>query len=265
MLAYLAFAQPPWFFLLIPVEFKNNIPPWLIPFIQNFSVELIGTWISVRLIDIFIQERERASSVRVRVLRNSRYWMNQFLSMDGSIHYSSLKRLEIEHRYFTGTASLRKKYLNKTERPLYNSFVRLVTATLDELHEMYKSQQEYIIERDQFLRLIKQYDDEKGIPYRFISDLRDDLRRLDSLIFGNNYYEHKSHFSIAFQHMKTDIDKNIVYINKGIKKRCITPVSLLHLASKSLDARSKFKDEMIEIEDVLMALEKDVRQETPED
>jgi hypothetical protein len=99
-------------------------------FLQNFSVEMIGTWVSVRLIDLFINERAKSEEVRVRILRNCRFWLNQLSNLNGRIFYRDLANLQRELKYTLSVYAQRVKFLRKSEVDLYRTFANDIEKAL---------------------------------------------------------------------------------------------------------------------------------------
>lgn len=59
------------------------LPEFVVSFFQNFGVEILGAWISVRLLEWVIRKREEAESARTRVLRHTRFWIHQIRPLKG--------------------------------------------------------------------------------------------------------------------------------------------------------------------------------------
>ncbi|MER9504695.1 hypothetical protein [Mesorhizobium sp. M0579] len=144
---------------IIAFAYPQLLKPSWQSFLQNFSVEMIGTWISVRLIDLFVSEREKANAVRIRVLRSSRFWLNQLAVFNGYVNYQDILRLQREYEYSASVSGLRGKYLNKSEKDLYDIFNTMLASALDHAKDILDQQEAFRTDCDVFRSELSALDD----------------------------------------------------------------------------------------------------------
>lgn len=81
----------------------------------NLGIELIGSWISVRILEYIIRQREEYKSSRSQVLKNLRFFLHFTRRLRGNIIYADLEQLRSELRYTEHVFDQRKKWLHQTE------------------------------------------------------------------------------------------------------------------------------------------------------
>ena len=86
----------------------------------NLGIELIGSWISVRILEFILRTREQYRSTRTQILRNLRWHTNFTRRMRSNITSADIESLLSEISFSTHVFTNRKKYLQKSEIEICN-------------------------------------------------------------------------------------------------------------------------------------------------
>lgn len=105
----------------------------LLEFAKNFGVEIIGTWISVRIIEAIMRHRDDREAARTRVLRMSRFWLSQFTRLQGPISAQDIQHLDREIGYFEYMKGRWAPYLDGRERDRVMRIEAQIRSMLDRL------------------------------------------------------------------------------------------------------------------------------------
>lgn len=238
-------------------------PAWT-PFLQNFSVEMVGTWASVRLIDFFIEQRARSQEVRVKTLRNSRFWLNQTSNLNGRVYYRDLANLKRELKYTSGVGSQREKVLSKSEIVLYRSFVQDLGGALQVAEEIFQLQQSLRDEGDVFEDTVKrQYEAQTGSrpDYSVTSNIYPSVDRAQRILVDHVFLNDQ------LPDLVRDIAKisgELLRISADLKASA-TGDSFASLMTRLLTKRLEYVAILERLQTTFFVLEVDIREETPED
>ena len=110
---------------------------------SGIATGIVGTWLSVRIIDLILEKNRKEQSARVFALRNMRFLMNQASS---AIEFSG--RLEVDHlkkelHWAKGILSQRKKYFSADEIKELELFYNLIEQKYPELEALVVIKDQY--------------------------------------------------------------------------------------------------------------------------
>jgi hypothetical protein len=81
----------------------------------NFSTEIVGIWIGVRLIDYVIQQNEKKHFSRIKIVRNMRFLISTARSSIDFSNRPAIAKLSYEINWSNKVFSSRQKYLSQDE------------------------------------------------------------------------------------------------------------------------------------------------------
>jgi hypothetical protein len=98
---------------------------WL-QLLENLSIELLGTWLSIRVLEYIVRRREEHEAGRTRVLRICRFWTGQLTRVRAAPSTHDVETLKRELRYLNYMHDRFQALLHTSESVLFKRIVALV-------------------------------------------------------------------------------------------------------------------------------------------
>ena len=112
--------------------FDTRLANNILGLLQNGGVQIVGSWLSVRVIELILRRKEDLETARTRVLRNARWWVNALRDVRYAINANTLERISHELRYTTYMTGEWKSYLHPSEIDKLDKMLLILTQ-VDEL------------------------------------------------------------------------------------------------------------------------------------
>jgi hypothetical protein len=142
---------------------------------SNLATEIIGVWLSVRIIDSVIQRRNKKNRTRLQILRNLKHFLNV---SNNFVVWNTPKMIDFEEllkeqSYFKQRWDKRKKYLFDSEIEKVEKLERFKQLIIDEIKILltdYKQDDTVNSKHDKtrLRTLLHEYDD-------LLENLREDI------------------------------------------------------------------------------------------
>jgi hypothetical protein len=234
--------------------------------LQSIGIELLGAWISVRLLEWVISRRNDTETARTRVLRHTRFWLTQFRGLKGTPHLREVERLQRELAYTTYMRKQSVKYLSSSEISNFDDIVRLIEAGIPIAQEVSRlrdsiwhtaNQIDVLFRESNYAFISDPSDINKNVHKRLMQFdfiLRDQLRLADGHIFD-------------FDDCHAQVQNSLESIEKVSKKNDQTAKEVQAALERSANLIQKKKslyDVIEDLESSVTAFEADIREETPE-
>jgi len=103
---------------------------------SNLAIEVLGVWLSVRIIDFLLQRHKNFKESRFHQLRNLKYFYDTAVNVYeyNSTYEKDIEKLQMEVKYFDKRWHKRKKHLYRDEKEeiqvLRNSMPNIIEASI---------------------------------------------------------------------------------------------------------------------------------------
>jgi hypothetical protein len=114
----------------------------------NFSTEIVGIWLGVRLIDYVIQQNEKKHSLRIRIVRNMRFLVGVTRSSIDFPNRPVIAKLKYEIDWSNKIFSGRQKYLSKDEINDVENFYLALSNLSPKIEKLFDLQEKSCIDEE---------------------------------------------------------------------------------------------------------------------
>jgi hypothetical protein len=129
------------------------------PFLSNLGIELIGTWISIRILERIFSERERYQAMRVKVLRNLRWWLQYIRRQAIRVEWMEARLGKQELDYLKHVFKTWRNYLKPDEVAGCEAIHQSFEIFLEAQQRCIRSLAEIDTKRDALLAHLSRIDD----------------------------------------------------------------------------------------------------------